>query len=292
MTPNTLPPDSKIGTVYLRVSRLENALSFYTQLLGFKLLSQEGLTALLSASGSPPAQIVLVSNPLAAPKEPHKTGLYHLAIRLPDRQALGQLLQRLIEQRWAIFGGSDHLVSEALYLADQDRNGIELYVDKPRETWPYINDSLVMSSEPLNYRALIEAAGDAAWRGIHPTTDNGHIHLQVSDLAQSERFYHELVGLDVTLRNYPGALFLSAGGYHHHLGMNIWNSRGGRPSSPDRAGLIAFELHIPDREARQQLLNRLERAGLSLEQPSPAMLGVEISDRMVLSDPDTIRVLI
>lgn len=289
MEPFILPPDSHIGSVYLRIAGLDAALSFYQHLLGFRLFDRTGDTAFLSASGDPPAQIVLVSHPNATPKEPHTTGLYHVAIRLPNRQSLGQLLERLIEQRWALYGGADHLVSEALYLADQDGNGIELYVDRPREEWPYVDGWLAMSSESLDYQGLMEAARDSAsWKGIHSGTEIGHIHLQVSDLRQSENFYHHMLGLEVTQRSYRGALFLSAGGYHHHVGLNIWNSREAKPSSADHAGLLAFELTIPNAEVRQTLLARLTQADIPLETPTiPEKPG-----RMAVSDPDSIRILI
>jgi len=285
MEPFILPPDAHIGSVYLRISRLDKALSFYQRLLGFRLYDQTNDAAFLSARGEPPALVVLVSNPNATPKDARTTGMYHVAIRLPDRQ----LLNRLIEQRWALYGGADHLVSEALYLADQDGNGIELYVDRSREEWPFADGSLVMSSEPLNYRGLLGAVGESSpWNGIHPGTDIGHIHLQVSDLRQSENFYHHLLGLEVTQRSYRGALFLSAGGYHHHVGLNIWNSRGAQPSSPDRAGLISFELKILDAKARQVLLERFHQAKAPLEAPT----FPEDPERMIVSDPDSIRILI
>jgi catechol 2,3-dioxygenase len=145
-----------------------------------------------------------------------------------------------------------------------------------------------MGSAPLNYRSLIReaAAIPAPWEGIHPGTDIGHIHLQVSDLARSENFYHHVLGLDITQRNYPGALFLSAGGYHHHLGLNIWNSRGASPSSSGHAGLISFELKIPGKAAREALLNRLEVAQVRMEAP----LGFEDSSRTIVYDPDSIRI--
>ncbi|HSF81038.1 MAG TPA: VOC family protein [Anaerolineales bacterium] len=290
MHPFILPANTQIGSVYLRVSYLDRALSFYQGLLGFRLMDQTGETAILSASGNPPAQVVLISNPKVTPKEPHTTGLYHVAIRLPNRQALGILLKRLIENQWALYGGADHLVSEALYLADQDGNGIELYVDKPRESWPYENGSLVMGSEPLNYRALLQEATavSSPWGGIHPETDIGHIHLQVSDLDRSRKFYNLLLGLEVTQRSYPGALFLSAGGYHHHLGLNIWNSRGAQPSSAEHAGLISYEIKIPNTTFRQDLLARLKGAGTLSEETA----DIENSSRTLVYDPDSIRILI
>ncbi len=290
MQPFTLPKETHIGSVHLRVSDLKNALVFYQDLLGFNVLDHSNDKASLSADGNPPAQILLVSHPTAKPKEQHTTGLYHVAIRVPTRLALGRLLNRLIERQWPLYGGSDHLVSEALYLADQDGNGIELYADKPSETWPIIKGLVQMASEPLDFRALIKEAKEdsSVWNGIHPATDIGHIHLQVSDLQQSERFYNQVLGLEVTQRNYPGALFLAAGGYHHHVGLNIWNSRGARPSSPDHAGLIAFEIRIPDEQSRQILMMRFREADFAVEDSR----SVDQSNQIMVTDPDSIQLII
>ncbi len=290
MRPFILPGDTYISSVQLRVADLNNSLAFYQGLLGFRLRNQTNNTAYLSASGDSAAQVVLVSNPAIVPKEPHSTGLYHVAIRVPERLVLGKLLNRLIENRWPIYGGADHLVSEALYFADQDGNGIEVYVDKPKETWPMKNGSVEMASEPLNFRELLNEAREegSPWTGIHPGTDIGHIHLQVSDLRQSERFYHEILGFEVTQRNYPGALFLSAGGYHHHVGLNVWNSRGTQPSSTDHAGLIAFELCLPNEETRQALLARLQEANLQLMASSTG----DHPNQIMVADPDSIQLVI
>lgn len=285
-----LPHDTHIGSVQLQVSDLKTALAFYQELLGFQLYEKTNNKAFLSANGISPALLVLVSNPAAKPKETHTTGLYHFAIRLPNRSVMGALLIRLLESQWPIYGGSDHLVSEALYLADQDGNGIEIYIDRPRESWPIKNGMVDMVSEPLDFRGLINAAreNDTTWRGIHPETDIGHIHLQVSDLLQSEKFYNQVLGLEVTQRNYPGALFLAAGGYHHHIGLNTWNSKSAPPSSADHIGLIAYELRIPDGSARQELLKRLTKSKLTLTEPFIHYHP----DQIMVSDPDSIHLLI
>ena len=262
-----LPAGTQVGHVRLQVSDLAGALAFYEGLLGFRQVNRNGRTVALSATGQPPYSMVLVERLGAPPKPPHTTGLYHVAVRLPSRRALAAVLIRLATHNWPFQGSADHLVSEALYLADPDGNGLELYADRPTEHWARRNGQVVMGTEPLDVENLMsEAAGDAArWGGLDPGTDIGHVHLHVSDLARAEAFYHDLLGLDVTQRGYPGALFLSAGGYHHHLGINTWAGAGAPPPPPEAVGLLAFALQIPDRDAWRAVLARLAASGMAPE---------------------------
>jgi catechol 2,3-dioxygenase len=172
-----------------------------------------------------------------------------------------------VDQGWPFQGAADHLVSEALYLTDPDGNGLELYVDRPRAAWPYRNGQLIMATDPLDLNALLAEADQdpAPWTGVDPGVDVGHVHLHVSDLARAEAFYSGLLGMDVTQRGYPGALFLSAGGYHHHLGVNTWAGAGAPPPPPDAVGLISFALNLPGAPAWRALLDRLRAAGAPLE---------------------------
>jgi catechol 2,3-dioxygenase len=262
-----LPAGTHVGQVRLQVSDMAGALSFYEGLLGFRPFTRNGNSVALSATGQPPHAIVLVERPGAPPKPPGTTGLYHVAIRLPARKALAELLIRLLAHNWPFQGFADHLVSEALYLADPDGNGLELYADRPPDGWARRNGQIVMGTEPLNIEELMAEVGEVheAWGGLSPETDIGHVHLHVSDLARSEAFYHGLLGLDVTQRGYPGALFLSAGGYHHHLGLNTWAGAGAPPPPPEAVGLLSFALQIPDAEARRAILARLARQGIAPE---------------------------
>jgi catechol 2,3-dioxygenase len=266
-TGQALPAGTHIGQVRLQVSDLANALAFYEGLLGFRQASRNGRSVALSATGQPPHALVLVERPGALPKPPRTTGLYHVAIRLPSRRALAEVLIRLATHTWPFQGFADHLVSEALYLADPDGNGLELYADRPPERWARQNGQIVMGTEPLDVDDLVAeaASGSAPWRGIDPGTDIGHVHLHVSDLARAEAFYHGLLGLDVTQRGYPGALFLSAGGYHHHLGINTWAGAGAPPPPAEAVRLLSFALQIPDGEAWRAVLARLADAGVAPE---------------------------
>ena len=258
-----LPSNAHIGQVELKISDLEQSLAFYAGVLGLQVLSKDGEQARL-ASGSPLDLIRLQELPSARRKPPRTTGLYHVAIRLPDRHALGAIFQRLLEQRYPLQGAADHLVSEAIYLADPDGNGLELYTDRPRSEWPRLNGQVSMSTDPLDAAGLLSSASPG-WNGIHPATDIGHIHLQVSDLEQAETFYCGLLGFEVTQRSYPGALFVSAGGYHHHLGLNTWAGLGAFPPPPEAVGLGSFQVAVPDAQERQKLVQRLQAAGIQLQ---------------------------
>ncbi len=280
----TLPPDAHIGRAHLKISRLEPALRFYSGLLGFEIVEIDEQHAALSpmVRGTPLLTLSEIAG--ARRKPPRTSGLFHIAIRLPGRAALGSVLLRLLENQYPLQGGADHLVSEAIYLADPDGNGLELYCDRPRQSWQWRGDQVAMSTEPVDAQGLLEAAAlEAPMPGIHPETDIGHIHLQVADLERSEAFYCGLLGFQVTQRDYPGALFISAGGYHHHIGLNIWAGRGAPPPPKNAVGLASFLVAIPQAEARQKLLGRLQEAGLALE------LGSAGSQRFQDPDGNTIE---
>src|SRR5690606_4330755 len=275
-----LPPDTHLGHVRLRVRDLDNALDFYERVLGLRTIERDGDVALLSAAGTPPALLVLEGRPEAPPRPRRSTGLYHFAILLPDRRALAQALLRLARLRWPLQGASDHLVSQALYLADPEGNGIELYDDRPRESWHVRpNGEIAMATEPLDLDALLLEAASANGDDdatMHPGAVLGHVHLNVSDLGAAESFYHGVLGFDVTTRSYPGALFLAAGGYHHHIGANTWAGRGAPRPPAGAAGLVHFEVVIPDAAARDAVLARARDAGVPSE---PVNGGVRLADR-------------
>jgi catechol 2,3-dioxygenase len=263
----SLPVETHIGHVHLRITDLERSLAFYRDLLGFSEVKTENGHTILSATGGPPYHLLLSEQTGARRRPANTTGLYHLAIRLPERASLAHLFKRLADHGWPLQGAADHKVSEAIYLADPDGNGLELYVDRPREQWPWEGDQIAMATDPLDINGLLSelTSESRKWTGIHPKTDIGHVHLNVADLAEAEDFYHGLLGFDVTQRNYPGALFFSAGGYHHHVGANIWAGMGAPPPPADSTGLISFALSMPDGEAWNTLLARLEAYGVAVE---------------------------
>ncbi|MGO9821036.1 MAG: VOC family protein, partial [Solirubrobacteraceae bacterium] len=207
-------------------------------------------------------------------------GLFHLAMLVPSRRDLAFALQRLLAARWPLDGASDHLVSEALYLSDPDGNGIEIYRDRPREEWAHVDGRLQMATLPLDLRGVAGelATADAPQLEVPAGTRIGHTHLQVSELDQTEAFYAGVLGFDVTVRGYPGALFVSAGGYHHHLGLNTWHSAGSGPPVPGSVGLRSFEVLLPDTDALEAVLARVASAGL------PIVAGPD-RDSHIVRDP-------
>jgi len=259
-------PQTFIGTVYLTVSDLERALRFYGDVLGFKLLHRQGDAAALTADGATPL-LVLTGRPDARPRPPRTTGLYHFAILTPSRADLARSLRHLVESGYPLDGAADHLVSEALYLADPDGNGIEIYRDRPRDTWPYRNGHLYMATDPLDLDGLLaEGTNDnRPWEGLHPQTRIGHIHLHVSNLSQAEAFYQGVLGFDLTTRYGASAAFLSAGGYHHHIGINTWAGVGAPPPPPDAVGLRWFDICVPDEPALAEVEERLRAAAVACE---------------------------
>ncbi len=281
MNAYSLPATTHMAYAHLRVADRERALAFYRDLLSLHRIDADGPGAALSATGAQPPLIVLEAHSGARPKPPRTTGLYHVAIRLPDRTALARTLRRLVERGWPLQGAADHGVSEALYLSDPDGNGLELYTDRPRDEWPWQDGQVAMVSEPLDVRALLSLAREPA-ETIDPRADIGHMHLQVSDLARAEAFYCGLLGFEVMQRTYPGALFVAAGGYHHHLGLNIWAGRSTPPPPPDAAGLVAFGVRLPDVAAWQALVGRLEGAGAALDVQDDA----DGTRRALVRDPD------
>lgn len=269
MTHFQLPETAHIGYAHLRVTDLERALAFYRDAVGLRELSHDGATVTLTgASGAnAPAHLILTEQRGARPKPQRSVGLYHVAIRLPNRTALGQLFRRLVLLEVPFGGFSDHGVSEALYLADPDGNGLELYRDRPRADWPFEpgGTMIEMVTKPLDVQRLLYEAeeADAPWQGIADGTDIGHVHLHVSDLKRAEAFYVDLLGFDVMQRTYVGALFVSAGGYHHHVGLNIWAGRAQPPA--DAVGMTSFSVVIPEAKAWETLAERVRASGRLFE---------------------------
>jgi catechol 2,3-dioxygenase len=261
----SIAPETQMGLVSVGVADLNTSLRYYTQALGFVVLEQQENHATLGVPGTP--LLFLTEEPGAKPF-PHDqygyTGLYHFAILVPSRADLGRWLGHWITSGLPFPGQGDHLVSEAFYITDPDGNGIEVYRDRPRSEWPYINGQLQMAADPIDIRGVLDAAEQEGkpWSGLAAGTRLGHMHLQVGDIAQAEAFYHGVLGFDVVVRM-PTALFISAGGYHHHIGMNIWHSRNAPPAPAGVAGLRAYTIEMPSEEARAAVLERVRAAGLS-----------------------------
>jgi catechol 2,3-dioxygenase len=266
-------PATRTGAVALTVSDLPRVATFYEQVLGLRAATgDDGRVRLRAAGGG--TLVELHGDGSAPARDPRAPGLFHLALLMPDRRALAMALARLATHGWALDGASDHLVSEALYLSDPEGNGIEIYRDRPRADWPERDGSLAMATLPLDLEDLMAELGDATSVGPQAPagTTMGHVHLQVSDLADAEAFYVGVLGFEVTVRAYPGALFVSAGGYHHHLGLNTWHSAGSPPVPAGTAGLRSFEVVLPSESELDRVLGRADAAGVEVDPDGPGRL--------------------
>lgn len=272
----TLPPDTHIAAVALTVSNLDRSLRFYQQYLGFRRLENDGPGASLGVEGGPPL-LVLHENTTAQAKPRRSTGLYHFAILHPSRLHLARTLRRLIEMGYPLQGASDHLVSEAIYLADPDDNGIEIYADRPRAAWPRLDGAIRMSTDPLDFEGLMaELNSDGSpWQGLPAGTTIGHVHLHVDDLRPAEAFYCQLLGFDLVTRYGPSALFVSAGGYHHHIGLNTWAGVGAPPPPAEAVGLRYYEIAVPSEAAWAGVAARIEASDTLFR---PVERGIELRD--------------
>jgi catechol 2,3-dioxygenase len=237
-----LPEDARIGRVRLAVSDLPRSVAYYTEVLGFQAVRDRNVAVLASTDGEPLVELHEQTGARPVPRR-GRIGLYHFAILLPDRAALGRFVTHL-GAVGAYAGSADHLVSEALYLADPDGLGIEVYADRPRTEWSMHGREIAMATEPLNLRALMRAAGSEPWNGMPAGTTIGHVHFHVSTLDAAEAFYHSAIGFDKVVWSYPGALFFSAGGYHHHVGTNTWAADAPIATTHD-ARLLEWELRLP-----------------------------------------------
>lgn len=275
---NKIHPQTEIGLVQLKISNMETSLRFYQEVIGLKLIRREGAIAELSVDGVNPL-LILEENPLFQKQRSRRTsGLYHFAILLPDRQSLGIALRNLIRHQIPV-GQGDHLVSEALYLDDPDGNGIEIYADRPRDTWKRDeHGGIIMTTDPVDVSGLMAISEGLSWQGLPAGTKIGHIHLHVGDLQVAEHFYCEVIGFDRITTYGDQALFISAGGYHHHIGLNTWAGKGAPPAPEQAAGLRYYSIHIPDGASLQEILTRLETEGT-------AFAKLEDQQGIALKDP-------
>ena len=247
----------RIGRVRLRVRDLDRVSDFYQRVLGLAVIDKSADTLTLGAGPVP--LLDLRGDPLASPRDLRDAGLFHTAFLLPTRADLAHWLAHANSLGVTLQGASDHIVSEAIYLADPEGNGIEIYADRPVSHWRDAEGQIRMATEQLNIPDLLNA-GKADWAGFPEGGTIGHVHLQVGDLDAAETFYRDILGFDIASR-YPGASFFGSGGYHHHLAGNIWNSRraGARPKGA--AGLDRVEIVVRDLATRDAIFDRAGRAG-------------------------------
>ncbi len=254
-----ISPATTVGTVRLTVADLARSLAYYTGSIGLDLLGSGGGEASLGAGGR--ELLHLVEEPGALPADGY-TGLFHFALLVPERRDLAGFLQHAIRDRLPLTGASDHFVSEALYLRDPDHHGIEIYADRPRPLWEGQADRI--GTWPLDVDDLL-ATNREPERALPSGTRMGHVHLRVADVEETVRFYRDVVGFDLTAQLGDQAAFLSAGGYHHHLGANTWESRGAAPAPEGTARLVRFTIVLPDDAERARIV---EAVGGELRDPS------------------------
>ncbi len=284
-----IDPSLRIGAVHLAVADLPRSVEFYEGVLGLPLLSGDDTTALLGPDAQRPA-LALSAIEQPTPLAPHTTGLFHVAWLHPSRGALADSVRRIARERWPIEGAADHGVSEALYLSDPDGLGIEIYADRPREQWERppdghgvrmatlaldLDDLLAQSalddveSAPAEHGANGADAGARIARG----TTIGHVHLKVADVPRAASFYRDMLGFEEQAQ-LPSAAFLAAGGYHHHVGLNSWQSRGASPAPESAPALREIDFELADGGALAALA---ERSGGAPQEP------------LALADPDGVR---
>jgi catechol 2,3-dioxygenase len=261
-----------MGAVHLTVSDLARSLDYYQRAVGLQVHTRENGQARLGAGGE---DLLVLYEETGAEPAPRSTGLFHFALLVPSRQDLARWLAHAAGDQIPLEGMSDHLVSEAIYLRDPDWHGIEIYRDRPRAEWERDGEYVKMATLPLDVQAVLGALdGEPAFEQLPRNTTMGHVHLQVADIASTERFYTEQLGFDLQARYGGQASFLSAGGYHHHLGANIWNSRGAAPPPPGSAALRHVTVVLPDEDELARVAERF-----------PDAVPDSSSDGIVIKDP-------
>ena len=285
----SLPDATRLGIIRLQVARLERSVEWYERVLGFRTLSRDTGAAALGAHDGNEALVELREQPAARPAPRRGVlGLYHFAILLPDRTALGRLITHLatVGER---AGASNHLVSEALYLTDPDGLGIEIYADLPRSAWQRQGGELQMATAPLDLESVVAASGGQPWAGMPHGTTIGHVHLHVGDIDQATRLYHEALGFDIMVRSYPGARFLSAGGYHHHLGINTWAGPGATAPGDRDARLLEWTIVLPNDDSIRQVAKHVSARGYAVRDDGNSVVISDFWGTSVRLLPETVE---
>ena len=261
----TIHPETQIGLVSLTVADFERSLPYYQRNIGLTLLERSGNMALLGTAVQPLLQL---NEQPGAKVTRGTTGLYHFALLVPNRLELAKTFKNLVDTDTPLGGFSDHSVSEAIYLSDPDGNGIEIYRDRTPDKWPRQNGRLQMNTMPLDLQSLMgELHGRSPeWQGLHSDTKMGHIHLHIRNLDEAEDFYSNKLGFERIMRYGTAAGFVSAGGYHHHVGLNTWAGQGAPPPPPDAAGLRHFQIILPTQSALDSVAENLKAHHIPVEQ--------------------------
>ena len=263
----------RIGMIHLKVRDLDAVSGFYRRALGLTPLDKGDRSVVLGSGQTP--LLHLAGDPALKPRDPRQAGLFHTAFLMPSRADLARWLAFATEAGVPLQGASDHIVSEALYLADPEGNGIEVYADRPTDRWRDGSGEIKMTTEPLDVQDLLAAAGGTAWAGFPEQGSIGHVHLQVGDTEAADRFYRDVLGFDIAAR-YPGASFFGSGGYHHQLAGNVWNSRSAGPRPEGMAGLDRVAIVVCDATELSNIVTRAKSAGIA---------NTQSRDATILRDP-------
>ena len=263
----------RIGAVRLKVRDLGAVSAFYQSVLGLRPVASGDDRITLGSGGTP--LLELAGDPSLAPLDPRQAGLFHTTFLMPTRDDLARWVAHVAEARVPLQGASDHIVSEALYLADPEGNGIEVYADRPVSDWRGESGEIRMSTDPLDLQDLLQSAEGTEWSGFPEAGSVGHVHLQVGDTAEADRFYRDVLGLDIAAR-YPGASFYGSGGYHHQLAGNVWNSRRASTRPEGMAGLEAVEILVRDAINITAIAARADSTGIA---------SARNADGLTLRDP-------
>ncbi|WNF22269.1 VOC family protein [Mesobacillus jeotgali] len=275
------PPVTFVGQVNLKVENLERSLAFYQEVIGFKVYEKTATSAQLTADGK--TVLLSIEQPSdMIPKKGRTTGLYHFALLLPDRADLAKILKHLLQIRYPLQGASDHLVSEALYLADPDGNGIEIYTDRPASKWEWNQQQVVMVTEALDAESLLAEDTGGTWNGLPAGTVMGHIHLHVAELTKTEEFYTKGLGFEVVSRYGPQALFISSGKYHHHIGLNTWNGVGAPNPPANSVGLQSYTLVLADEVKLKETVARLNDLGAHMAKEKGTFITEDPSGNRIM----------
>ncbi len=257
-----IPDKTKIGSIELAVNNLDLMTDFYTSSLGLNPVKQGNTSISLGTLGGEKELLILNERKELKAPAANAPGLFHFALLVPSRRELAKILLHLYKAKESFDGFSNHGVSEAIYLKDPEGNGIEIYSDTSSESWSWNSDNIQMVTEPLDINSLRSTIrGDEVFRGLHPDTSLGHIHLKVSSIEKAKKFYNEAAGFNITQSNYPGALFMAAGKYHHHIGTNTWRSKNAPSCDMDTLGLQKFSIVLPDLLSLNEISFRLLKEG-------------------------------
>jgi len=274
-------PNTFVNHVHLKVEDLSRSLEFYHNLMGFQILNRSGNKAVLAANGIIP--LLTIEQPEGViPKQAGTTGLYHYALLFPTRKDLGKLITLLLNEKYPLQGASYHGTHDALYLADPDGNGIEVAVDTDPSTWKDKRGQFDFSKNgPMDVESVIAAANGEKWNGIPEETIIGHIHLHVSDLEKTKEFYRDGLGFQVTI-DFPEGVFFSTGGYHHHIGTNIWHGKNAPKPELNSVGMLFYTLVTPNEETRKSMVEKLETMGYRVTEEQGELFTEDPSGNRIL----------